>query len=55
MTEQHAYVTVKIDEEGSIKIDTNLSALGAIHLMSNGTQLIIEKFIEGKAEQEKEA
>lgn len=43
MSNKEPYVTVRLDEEGGIKVDTNLSALGAIHLMSGATSLIIEK------------
>lgn len=46
MADKQGYLTIKLDEEGTIKIDTNLSGLGAMHIMASATQVIIQNQIE---------
>lgn len=46
MANENAYVKVQVDEEGRIKIDTNMSALGVVHIMASATQVIVQNQIE---------
>lgn len=48
--EKQAYLTIKLDEKGAIKIDTNLSALGAVHIMASATQVIIQNQLDASKE-----
>lgn len=52
MAEEHAYVKVQINEEGKIKIDTNLSSLGAVHIMASATQVIVQNELEQPIEED---
>jgi hypothetical protein len=54
MEKKNAYIKVELSEDGSVSIDTNLSALGAMHMMSNATQIIIEQHINTPEEEEKD-
>ena len=52
---EKVYITVEVSEEGKIKISTNLSSLGALHILSSATQVIIQDElakVEAKPEKE---
>lgn len=51
---ENAYVHVEFNEEGHIKVDTNLTALGAISVLTDAIQVIIRKTLENNASQEEE-
>lgn len=51
---ENAHVRIELNEEGGIKVDTNLTALGAIHVMTDAIQVIIRKTLENNASPEVE-
>ena len=42
---EKAYLNIELSEDGNIKIDTNLSSLGAVHVMSDAQKVIIQNII----------
>lgn len=52
--QKNARLAISINDKGEIKIDTNLSALGAIHIMASAQQIIIQQQVEARAEESNE-
>jgi hypothetical protein len=53
MEKKTAQISIEITEDGNININTNLSMVGALHLMAQAQQVIIQRNVEqADAEQE---
>lgn len=40
---ENSKIEIELDREGKIKINSNMSQMGSIHLMATATQIIIEQ------------